>query len=251
MRIPFVAANWKMHKTVEEALSYTEIFQDLLPTNLNVEIVLAVPFTALHPIAKALSGTKISVAGQDLHWEIRGAYTGEISGDMIRETGATHVVIGHSERRHIFGETDSDVNFKVKAAIRSSLVPIICTGETLEERTGNQTMAVLDRQIETGLKGLNSDQVSNCIVAYEPVWAIGTGQTATPDQVQEVHGHIRSHLAQLFGQNASQQCRVIYGGSVKPANVFELSAQPDVDGSLVGGAGLDPESFADIVEKST
>ena len=250
MRVPFVAANWKMHKTVSEALSYVnDLNRHELPAT-GVEIVLAPPFTAVHATSEAVAGTTTRVAGQDLYWDRQGAFTGEISAHMLKEAGATHVIIGHSERRHIFGETDEDVQRKVQAAIENGLAPIVCVGETLDERESSQTLTVLNRQLEGGLRGLSGPQVSALVVAYEPVWAIGTGRVATPGQAQEAHAHIRSRLGELFGPEAQQQCRVIYGGSVKPSNVAELASQPDVDGALVGGAGLEPESFAEIVAKS-
>ena len=250
MRVPFVAANWKMHKTVSEAVSYATAFNKNDHPTSGVETVLAPPFTAVHATSEALAGTTTRVAGQDLHWEPHGAFTGEVSARMLKEAGATHVIIGHSERRHIFSETDEEVNRKVHAAIENGLTPIVCVGETLDERESNQTLSVLDRQLEGGLKDLSGAQVSELVVAYEPVWAIGTGRVATPEQAQEAHAHIRTRLGDLFGHDAMELCRVIYGGSVKPSNVAELACQPDVDGALVGGAGLDPESFAEIVAKS-
>ncbi len=239
-----------MHKTVSEAVAYIESIRDRIREIPNVEVALAPPFTAIQATAHAVAGTAIRVAGQDLHWESTGAYTGEVSAEMLREAGASHTVIGHSERRHIFGETDEQVNRKVQAALARDLTPIVCIGETLDQREANQTLAVLDRQLEHGLRDLTDAQVSELIVAYEPVWAIGTGLNATPDQAQEAHSHIRSRLGQVFGLEASERCRVIYGGSVKPSNVAELVSQSDVDGALVGGAGLDPVSFAEIVAKS-
>ena len=250
MRVPFVAANWKMHKTVSEAVSYVTAFKTLEYAASDVEVVLAPPFTALHATAKALVETPTRVAGQDLHWEASGAFTGEVSAQMLKEAGATHVIVGHSERRHVFGETDEEVNRKVHAAIENGLTPIVCVGETLSEREEEQTLAVLDRQLEGGLEGVTGTQVGDVIVAYEPVWAIGTGRVATPEQAQEAHAHVRARLVEMFGSTSGEQCRIIYGGSVKPSNVAELARQPDVDGALVGGAGLDPESFAEIVAKS-
>ena len=239
-----------MHKTVSEAIAYVEMFRDHLRSNPGVEVAIAPPFTAIHATSQALVGTAIHVAGQDLHWETMGAYTGEVSAGMLKDAGANHVLIGHSERRHIFGESDEQVNRKIRAAVENALTPIACVGETLDERESNQTLAVLDRQLEVGLLNLGGHQISEVIVAYEPVWAIGTGRNATPEQAQHAHAHIRLRLSQLFGPAAGEQCRVIYGGSVKPSNVSELAAQPDVDGALVGGAGLDPVSFAEIVAKS-
>lgn len=251
MRVPFVAANWKMHMTVSEAVSYVASFNTYAPPTSRVETVLAPPFTAVHATSEAVAGTATRVAGQDLHWELQGAFTGEVSAQMLKEAGATHVIIGHSERRHIFGESDVEVNLKVQAAIAHGLTPIVCVGETLDEREADETLAVLNRQLEGGLKNLTGTQAGELIIAYEPVWAIGTGRVATPDQAQEAHAHIRSRLGELFGQDAQEQCRIIYGGSVKPSNVAELASLPDVDGALVGGAGLEPESFATIVAKST
>lgn len=239
-----------MHKTVSEAVAYVESFRDRIQEFRNVEIALAPPFTAIQAISNAVAGTAIHVAGQDLHWESTGAYTGEVSAEMLREAGASHAMIGHSERRHIFGETDEQVNRKVQAALANDLTPIVCIGETLDEREASQTLAVLDRQLEHGLPDLTDAEVAELIVAYEPVWAIGTGLNATPDQAQEAHSHIRSRLGQVFGPDASNRCRLIYGGSVKPSNVAELASQSNVDGALVGGASLDPVSFGEIVARS-
>ena len=250
MRVPFVAANWKMHMTVSEAVSYVASFNTYEPPTSRVETVLAPPFTAVHATSEAVAGTATRIAGQDLHWESQGAFTGEVSAQMLKEAGATHVIIGHSERRHIFGESDVEVNLKVQASIAHGLTPIVCVGETLDEREADETLAVLNRQLEGGLKDLTGAQAGDLVIAYEPVWAIGTGRVATPDQAQEAHAHIRSRLGELFGHNTQAQCRIIYGGSVKPSNVAELAALPDVDGALVGGAGLEPESVATIVAKS-
>ena len=249
MRKPFVAANWKMHKTVAEAVSYAEEFRDRVQ-NASVEIALAPPFTAIRTLADTLAETAIHVAGQDLHWESQGAFTGQVSAGILKEAGASHAIIGHSERRHIFGETDEQVNRKVMAALDAGLTPIVCVGETLDQRDADQTLNVLADQTERGLEGTTEAQVAKLIVAYEPVWAIGTGRNATPDQAQEAHAHIRSCIAAAYGPDTASRCRIIYGGSVKPGNVAALSTQPDVDGSLVGGAGLDPSSFAEIVARS-
>ena len=249
MRNPFVAANWKMHKSIADAVRYAEIFRGLVH-DASVEVVLAPPFTALRGLADALTGSSVGVAGQDLYWEPQGAFTGQVSAEMLKEAGASHVIIGHSERRQIFGETDEQVNKKVKTAIAGGLTPIVCVGETLDQRDTDQTLTVLTEQIQLGLREMTSDQAAELVVAYEPVWAIGTGRNASPDQAQQAHAHIRSRLEVAFGTDAAARCRVIYGGSVKPGNVAQLSEQPDVDGSLVGGAGLDPDSFAEIVAKS-
>jgi triosephosphate isomerase (TIM) len=250
MRMPFLAANWKMYKTVSEAVVYAKEFRTLARDANDVEIVLAPPFTALHAVAEACRNTNVAVAGQNLSWEKEGAFTGEISGGMLKEAGAEYVIIGHSERRRLFGETDQTVGRKTIAAFHANLVPIVCVGETLEEREGEQTLAVLDRQVKDGLDGLTAAQVAELVVAYEPVWAIGTGRNATPEQANEAHAHIRGRLRQWFGADAAERCHVIYGGSVKPDNIKALAELPDVDGALVGGASLDPRSFLQIVTGS-
>jgi triosephosphate isomerase (TIM) len=250
MRIPFIAANWKMYKTVHEAVVFAKALKARVKDLDAVEIVLAPPFTALHAVAEAARNTNIGVAGQDLYWEREGAFTGEVSGAMLKEAGAQYVIVGHSERRTLFGETDASVNRKAIAAFASGLTPLVCIGETLAEREANETFGVLDRQIREGLKGLSVEQVQSLVVAYEPVWAIGTGRTATSDQAQEAHAHIRGRLAEAFGEAAGANCHVIYGGSVKPGNMAEIIAQPDVDGALVGGASLDLDSFVEIVARS-
>ena len=250
MRTPFIAANWKMFKTVHEAVVFVKEFRSIVKDVSDVEIVVAPPFTALHAAAEAVRNSPIGIAAQDLHWEKEGAFTGEISAGMIKEAGADYVIIGHSERRRLFGERDETVNRKLIAALGVQLVPIVCIGETLDEREAGETLAVLDRQIKQGLDGLTGDQVASLVIAYEPVWAIGTGRNATPDQAGEAHAHIRSRLRQWFGGAAADQCHVIYGGSVKPDNIHELILLPDVDGALVGGASLDLRAFADIVARS-
>jgi triosephosphate isomerase len=216
----------------------------------DVEIVVAPPFTALRPAAVAAHASAIGIAGQNLHWEREGAFTGEVSAAMLKEAGAEYVIIGHSERRRLFGETDATVNRKLASALAAQLTAIVCIGETLEERDGNQTLDVLDRQIKQGLDGLTADQVGGLVVAYEPVWAIGTGRNATPAQAGEAHAHIRSRLRQWFGGSAAEHCHVIYGGSVKPDNIRDLAVLPDVDGALVGGASLELRSFFEIVSRS-
>jgi triosephosphate isomerase len=247
MRTPFFAANWKMFKTVHEAFIYTKEFRALVEHVVGVDIVLAPPFTALHTVAEAARNSNIAVAGQNLHWEKDGAFTGEVSGPMLREAGAEYVIIGHSERRRYFSESDRTVNRRINAAFSHDLCPIVCIGETLEEREGNQTFAVLDKQIKDGLDGLTGEQVASFVIAYEPVWAIGTGRNATPAQAGEAHAHIRGRIKQWFGADAADRCRILYGGSVKPDNIGDLRAQPDVDGALVGGASLDPRTFNDII----
>ena len=250
MRIPFIAGNWKMYKTVHEAVEFVKELRPALKDITDVEIVLAPPFTAVHALAEAARNTKIGVAAQDLHWEREGAFTGEVSLVLIKEAGAEYVIVGHSERRRLFGETDAIVNRKVLAAIGARLTPIVCVGETLEERQREETFAVLDRQIKDGLDRLAAEQIAELVVAYEPVWAIGTGRTATSVQAGEAHAHIRKRLRQWFGGDAADHCHVIYGGSVKPDNIRELLDEADVDGALVGGASLEVRSFLEIVTRS-
>jgi triosephosphate isomerase len=247
MRIPCIAGNWKMFKTVHDAVVYAKEFRGMVKDVTGVDIVIAPPFLAVHAVAEAVRNSPVAVAAQNLYWEKEGAFTGEVSAPMIREAGAEYVIVGHSERRQYFGETDESVNRKAVAALAADLVPIVCIGETLAEREGNQTLDVLDRQIKLGLDRLTGEQIAGLVIAYEPVWAIGTGRTATSQQAQEAHEHIRRRLRAWFGGDAADACRVVYGGSVKPDNIAELVAQPDVDGALVGGASLTPRSFADIV----
>jgi triosephosphate isomerase len=250
MRIPFIAGNWKMFKTVQEAVVFTKELRSLVKDVADVEIVIAPPFTAIHAVAEAARNTNIGVSAQYLYWEREGAFTGAISAAMIKEAGAAYAIVGHSERRRLFGETDATVNRKMMAAFLASLTPIICIGETLEERERGEALAVLDRQIRDGLDRLTAEQVAQLVVAYEPVWAIGTGKTATPGQAGEAHAHIRSRLKQWFGAAAAEACHVIYGGSVKQDNIRELMAEADVDGALVGGASLDVNGLAEIVARS-
>ena len=250
MRTPLIAGNWKMFKTVQEAVAFVNELRSLVHGVNDVDIVVAPTFTALHAVASALRDANIGVAAQNLYWEREGAFTGEISAGMIKEAGAAYVIVGHSERRRLFGDTDATVNRKVVTAFGAGLTPIVCVGETLEEREGDATLNVLDRQIKDGLDGLTPAQVTGLVVAYEPVWAIGTGRNATAAQAGEAHAHIRKRLRQWFGGDAADRCPVIYGGSVKPDNIREIIAEPDVDGALVGGASLDAKSFADIVMKS-
>ncbi|SRR6266851_1486679 len=249
-RTPFIAANWKMHKTVLEAVAFIKEFRSMAKDVFDVEIVVAPPFTALRPVVEAAHASNIGVAGQNVHWEREGAFTGEVSAGMLKEAGAEYVIIGHSERRRLFGETDETVNRKLTAAVAAQLMPIVCIGETLEQRDANETLAVLDRQIKQGLDGLTADQIAGLVVAYEPVWAIGTGRNATPSQAGEAHAHIRARLRQWFGGAAADQCHIIYGGSVKPDNVRELASLAEVDGALVGGASLDVRGFFEIVSRS-
>jgi triosephosphate isomerase (TIM) len=249
MRTPFIAANWKMYKTVHEAVAFVKEFRTLVKDVHDAEIVVAPPFTAVRAVAEAAHASIVGVAGQDVYWEREGAFTGEVSATMLKEAGAEYVIIGHSERRRLFAETDQAVNRKVIAAVAAQLTPIACIGETLDERERGETLTVLDRQIKEGLDSLSADQIAGLVIAYEPVWAIGTGRNATPEQAGEAHAHIRSRLRQWFGGPAADQCHIIYGGSVKPDNIRELSSLEDVDGALVGGASLDVRGFFEIVTR--
>jgi triosephosphate isomerase len=242
----FIAANWKMNKTLEEARTLAREVRQGLAANARAEAALAPPFTALAAVAAELAGSGIGLAGQDTHWERQGAFTGAISPVMLRDVGCRYVIVGHSERRQYFGETDQTVNRKLKAVLAEGLCPICCIGETLEERQAEQTLAVVGRQLEDGLTGLNSLTGEQLVLAYEPVWAIGSGLTATPQQAQEVHAFMRSRLREILGA-AAEDIRILYGGSVTPDNVATLLAEPDLDGALVGGASLKAASFLGII----
>ena len=250
MRIPVLAANWKTFKTGLETLAYIREFGVLAKAAKGVEIVIAPPLTSLAIAAEAARNTKVTIAAQNIYFEREGAFTGEVSAGMVKAAGASHVIIGHSERRRLFGDTDDWVNRKLRAALAAELTPIVCIGETLAEREAGQTLEVLDRQIRLGLDGPTGDEIAALIIAYEPVWAIGTGKVATPVEVDQAHRHIRDRLRQWFGGVPADQCRILYGGSVKPDNVRELMGLPDVDGALVGGASLDVRSFWEIVDRS-
>jgi triosephosphate isomerase (TIM) len=247
MRRPLVAGNWKMHKTIAETAAYARELRLAVSDVRDADVVVAPPFPGIAAAAEALRESAIAVAAQNLHWEREGAFTGEVSAAMIREAGASFVIIGHSERRALFGETNLTVNKKIAAALAAPLTPIVCIGETLQQREGNQTHAVLDEQLRGALDGFTAEQLSQAVLAYEPVWAIGTGRNATPEQAQDAHAHIRGRLRQWFGAEFAERCRILYGGSVKPENIAALCAQPDVDGALVGGASLDVRSFAAII----
>jgi triosephosphate isomerase len=250
MRRRLIAGNWKMFKTPHDAVAFVNELRASLVDVSTVDIIVAPTFVAVQAVADALRGSNIAVAAQDLHWEREGAFTGEVSAAMIKDAGASHVIIGHSERRRLFGETDVTVNKKIAAAIAAGLVPIVCVGETLEEREKNETLAVIDRQVKDGLDGFTGTQVSEMVLAYEPVWAIGTGRNATAAQAQDAHAHIRARLRQWFGGDAAERCRLLYGGSMKPDNVAELVAQGDVDGGLVGGASLEVKGFSALVRNA-
>jgi triosephosphate isomerase len=246
-RMALIAGNWKMYKSVPEAVEAAGKLVELVADADDVEVMIAPPFTALAPVAQTLKGTPIALAGQNLHWENEGAFTGEVSAAMLKSAGCSHVIIGHSERRQYFGETDESVNSKIKAALNAELVPVFCIGETESEREAGKTFSVLDKQVKEGLEGLLSDQLGRLVIAYEPVWAIGTGKTATSDQAQEVHHFLRQLIAKQYGNELANAIRILYGGSVKPDNVSELMSMADVDGALVGGASLDPLTFSKLV----
>ena len=248
MRIPIIVGNWKLNKTIGEAIALVTSLRSLLTDVTDVEIVVAPVFTGLSAVAGALSGGDIRLAAQDVFWEDSGAFTGEVSPGMLKDVGCDYVIIGHSERRQYFGETNENVNHKVKAAHAHGLTPIICVGESLEERETDKTGVVVKDHVLNGIAGLSADQIAATVIAYEPVWAIGTGHNATPDQAQEVHALIRSLLSEIFSADVASQVRIQYGGSVKPDNTAALIAQPDVDGALVGTASWEAESFAQIVK---
>ncbi|MBU0543902.1 MAG: triose-phosphate isomerase [Proteobacteria bacterium] len=246
-RKPFIAGNWKMYKTSFEAVETARKLVRILKGINHVDIMIAPPFTALAAVYEVVKESSVMVGAQNLFWEKEGAYTGEISPGMIVSSGCRYVIIGHSERRQYFGETDCNVNKKIRAALNNSLVPVICIGETEKERDEGDTFNILDKQIKMGLEGFSPDDLKHVILAYEPVWAIGTGKTATSDQAQEVHRFLRSLIENLFGKKIAGSVRILYGGSVKPENIGELMLMPDIDGALVGGASLDAEKFAGII----
>lgn len=250
MRIPVIAGNWKLYKKTGEALDLARELVPLVGDRTDIEILVAPAFTVLGKVSEFLSGSRIFVAGQDCFWNEEGAFTGEISPGMLIDAGCSHVLIGHSERRQHFGETDETVNRKVKAALQAGLSTILCIGETLEERDSGKTFRVIERQIKEGLRDISTEALRMCIIAYEPVWAIGTGRTATDDQAQEVHSFIRGLLSKMYSELDSDATRILYGGSVKPENIAGLMSCPDIDGALVGGASLSAASFASIIRNT-
>jgi triosephosphate isomerase len=248
-RRPIIAANWKMNMTPSETAGFLDAFLPNFAEPTAVEIVIAPPFVSLPKAAEALAGqTAVGLSAQNLSHEASGAFTGETSSAMLKEVGCQYVILGHSERRSLYGEDDLVINKKLHAALAAGLVPILCIGESLEERDGGQLEFVLSQQLEGSLADVSASQMPGIVVAYEPVWAIGTGRTASPEQAQEAQAYVRSVLARLFGAEVAEAVRIQYGGSVKPGNAAELISQPDIDGFLVGGASLDPSSFADIVK---
>jgi len=248
MRKKVIAANWKMYKTPDQTRDFFRDFLPLVAGHDRDEIVVCPSFIDIFAAIEAAKGSNVAVGAQDLHWEKEGAYTGEISTGMLLSLGITHVIIGHSERRQYFGETDDVVNLKLKAALEAGLTPIACVGEVLEEREANLTEDVLRRQCLRAFHAISAKKAAKLVIAYEPVWAIGTGKTATPQMAADAHVLIRAEAAKAFGQEHSDNLRILYGGSVKPENAKALMAEPEIDGALVGGASLDPRSFAAIVK---
>jgi triosephosphate isomerase len=248
MRKKVIAANWKMYKTPDQTRDFFRDFLPLVAGHDRDEIVVCPPFIDISVAVEAAKGSSVAVGGQDLHWEKEGAYTDEISTGMLLSVGVTHVIIGHSERRQYFGETDDVVNLKLKAALEAGLTPIACVGEVLEEREANLTEDVLRRQCLRAFHAISAKKAGKLVIAYEPVWAIGTGKTATPQMAADAHVLIRAEAAKAFGQEHADKLRILYGGSVKPENAKALMSEPEIDGALVGGASLDPKSFAAIVK---
>lgn len=246
MRTPLIAGNWKLFKTLAEATALIEGLKPLVKNLQGVEIVVAPVFTAISTVVAATDGSQIKVAAQDCYWEEEGAFTGEVSPRLLRDAGCSHVIIGHSERRQYFGETDETVNLKSRAALASGLTVLLCVGETLAQREAGDTFRVIEEQLSGGLKGITSADLQRVVIAYEPVWAIGTGKTASDEQAQEVHAFIRGLVTTLYSKADADAVRILYGGSVKPENIKGLMAQADIDGALVGGASLKPDSFAGI-----
>jgi triosephosphate isomerase len=247
MRIPLMAGNWKLNLTIEEGVKLALALKEAVDGVTDREIMIAPVFTSLAPVALAIEGSPILLAAQDLFWEESGAWTGEVSGHQLKDAGCACVIVGHSERRQHFGETDGAVNRKARAALAAELTPVICVGETLEERESGREREVVGRMVKRALEGFSAEEASSVVLAYEPVWAIGTGKTATPEQADEIHGYIRGLLSESFGAIVSDRIRILYGGSVKPDNVDELMGKPDIDGALVGGASLKADSFSRIV----
>ncbi len=249
-KAPFVAGNWKMHTTLGEARALVTAVVRAAPGLGSVRLIVIPPYTALSEAAKLTAGTAVGLGGQNLHWEDKGAFTGEISGPMLKDAGCDAVVIGHSERRQLFGETDATVNRKIRAALRHALTPIFCVGESLEEREAGGTIDRIGTQLDEGLREIGPDAAGRIVFAYEPVWAIGTGRTASPAQAQEIHAFLRRRLEEKYGKTAAACAIILYGGSVKPANAFTLYLEKDIDGFLVGGASLEADPFIRIASEA-
>ncbi|MDQ6600294.1 triose-phosphate isomerase [Bacillus salipaludis] len=248
MRKPIIAGNWKMHKTLSEAKSFAEEVKTLVPAQDKIESVICAPALFLQSLVETVKGSDVKIGAQNMHFEESGAFTGEISPKALADLGVQYVIIGHSERREMFNETDESVNKKVLAAFHYNLAPIVCCGETLEQRENGETMNFVGGQIEKALAGLTSDQVKQTVIAYEPIWAIGTGKSSTSEDANEVCAHIRQVVAKQFSEDVANAVRIQYGGSVKPGNIKEYMAQPDIDGALVGGASLEVQSFLQLLE---
>jgi triosephosphate isomerase (TIM) len=250
MRKPLIAANWKMYKTPTEAIAFTDAFLPLIAAHHHADVVLCPSMTSLAAVLQATHSTQVHIGAQTMHWLDQGAYTGETSPTMLTAIGCTHVLIGHSERRQYFNETDETVNLKLKAALAHKLVPIVCVGEHQAERESGHTAAVLERQVAAALSGIDPAIATPLVIAYEPVWAIGTGLTATPQIAEDAHKIIRAEIAKALNSQLAASTRILYGGSVKPDNAASLCCLEDIDGALVGGASLDPQSFADIIKNA-
>jgi triosephosphate isomerase (TIM) len=252
MRKTIIAGNWKMYKTIPEAIDLANgLKRDFFKLDAdNIDVVLCPPFTALSETSEVISESVMRLGAQDVYWQDEGAFTGEVSCKMLKDAGCQFVIIGHSERRLYFHETNESVNKKIKAVLKGGLTPIVCVGETLPERESNKTFAVLEDHVKNAFVDIAASDALKCVIAYEPVWAIGTGKTATPEQAQEAHKYIRGLLSKLYGEVTADELRIQYGGSVKPENISQLMSQPDVDGALVGGASLAVESFSMIVKKA-
>ncbi|MBA7484556.1 Triosephosphate isomerase [subsurface metagenome] len=247
MRKPIIAGNWKMNKLTSEAVELAREVKNKTGTIADREIVLCPPFTVLSAVKEVIKGSSIKLGAQNMYWEVRGAYTGEVSPTMLKDIGCNYVILGHSERRQYFGETNETVNKKAKIAFSIGLIPIVCVGETLQQREKGETLTVIEEQVKTGLSGLTKEESKGLVVAYEPVWAIGTGKTATPEEAEEVQRFIRKLLGQMFGKENAQAIRILYGGSINPDNISVLMSCEDIDGGLIGGASLNVESFLKVV----
>ena len=250
-RTPMIAGNWKMHLTSKEAADLAAAMKKGLDPDLKHEVLLAPTFTALHAVNAVLAGSKIFLSSQDVAWEEKGAFTGAVAPSQIKDAGCTHAIIGHSERRKIFLETDEVINKKMKAAIKANIVPVLCIGETLEERESQKTYRVLETQLNGAFAGISAAEAAKVVIAYEPVWAIGTGKTATPDQAQDAHIFVRKQMERIYGKGYAEAVRILYGGSVKADNVDELMSQPDIDGALVGGESLKADKFLRVIHFQT
>ena len=248
MRKPLIAGNWKMHKTLGEAADYVMGLREAVADVVAVDVLLCVPAPFTSPLARLLKDSNVQIGAQNLYWEAKGAFTGEVSAQMFESAGCNYALVGHSERRHIFGETDDEVNRKLRAVLEAYLTPVLCIGEQIEEREAGRTGEVLTRQVTKGLKGFTPEETARIVVAYEPVWAIGTGVTATPNQANDAHRMVRGLVKEQAGGEVADALRILYGGSVKPDNIVELMREPEIDGALVGGASLSVESFVKIAK---